>query len=179
MWWLATVSSCHTILFLVFAHLKCFSETHLSHSRGWTPSYHSGRLWKCDNLLFWKGSDSAYLSLGSKNDHCRIKKPIGEFDTHWIQTKPGVCDLKWLEMYLGCLPHPDFSLSVLLLFHNLAYQHIFENIIICGTCWNQPNVGIICYHWKCSEFHFISFSLTLSNKPRQKRRIQVELGGEV
>lgn len=43
--------------------IALFAETHLSHSRRWTPSYHRGCVWKCDNILFWKGADSLLKSV--------------------------------------------------------------------------------------------------------------------
>lgn len=66
-----------------FVHpsVALFAETHLSHSRGWTP-YHRGRFSKCDNLLFWKGAVSAYLRVGNRNDITVEARSLLRFDIH-------------------------------------------------------------------------------------------------
>ena len=62
--------------------MALLAESHLSHSRGRTPWYHRGRLWKCDNVPFWRGSHSAGLSLCSRNNHCGLEKPLYVTKTH-------------------------------------------------------------------------------------------------
>lgn len=41
--------------------IELFAETHLSHSGGWTPSYHRGCCWKCDNILFLEKRSSRFI----------------------------------------------------------------------------------------------------------------------